>query len=316
MSDIGVVDDMALASRLLDPFLHSRRVGQFLNVESEPDLVELYKEGMSDEQAFGLKMHAEKIRIDQPEFWTRKGLQQWNKNSGSGLWCDGSAGLAFACLTQQPEFRSSLTILEQGDAKRSGHWWIVANLGVSEPTYGGKFGDDSFTIDVWGALASSATGTIRTTCVERPACAFYSCGSLPGANKLKVHLTVHPPYERTDFIFGSEKTKKKKCFITTAVCSFRGQPDDCYELRALRDFRDGYLRLRSSGAADVEEYYRVAERIVDWIDASPSREAIYEEILETIIHPAIQAIENDDPDTAYGLYRERVVDLKDRFGIE
>ena len=55
---------------------------------------------------------------------------------------------------------------------------------------------------------------------------------------------------------------KKGCFITTAACELRGLPDDCHELRVLRRFRDDVLVTSREGRALVEEYYRVAPRLV------------------------------------------------------
>lgn len=37
------------------------------------------------------------------------------------------------------------------------------------------------------------------------------------------------------------RISQKFCYITTAVCETFGKPDDCYELRLLRTYRDGYL---------------------------------------------------------------------------
>ena len=59
---------------------------------------------------------------------------------------------------------------------------------------------------------------------------------------------------------GAEK-KKSGCYITTAVCSIKGLPDDCRELETLRSFRDNVLMQTQRGRALVGRYYEVAPSI-------------------------------------------------------
>lgn len=51
------------------------------------------------------------------------------------------------------------------------------------------------------------------------------------------------------------------CFLTTAACAAVGLPDDCWELRQLRRFRDGWLAARPEGPAQIAAYYRAAPAI-------------------------------------------------------
>ncbi|SDU32268.1 CFI-box-CTERM domain-containing protein [Stappia sp. ES.058] len=51
------------------------------------------------------------------------------------------------------------------------------------------------------------------------------------------------------------------CFLTTACCVHMGRADDCFELRSLRAFRDGWLSARPGGLAAIAEYYRIAPGI-------------------------------------------------------
>lgn len=50
------------------------------------------------------------------------------------------------------------------------------------------------------------------------------------------------------------------CYLTTAVCEWKGLPDDCEELTILRKFRDEFVPKNM-----VEEYYKVAPSIADKI---------------------------------------------------
>ena len=65
------------------------------------------------------------------------------------------------------------------------------------------------------------------------------------------------------------------CYLTSACVDYMGKPDNCEELTALRNFRDGYMKKSAVGARLVEEYYAVAPQIVKAIDKSPERDGYY-----------------------------------------
>ena len=52
------------------------------------------------------------------------------------------------------------------------------------------------------------------------------------------------------------------CFMTTACCDLIGLPDDCWELRTLRRFRDEVMLSTADGRADVARYYQLAPAIL------------------------------------------------------
>ena len=52
------------------------------------------------------------------------------------------------------------------------------------------------------------------------------------------------------------------CFITTACCEVLGLGDDCFELRALRRYRDGVLAKRPGGDEAIAAYYELAPLIL------------------------------------------------------
>jgi hypothetical protein len=54
-----------------------------------------------------------------------------------------------------------------------------------------------------------------------------------------------------------------QCFITAACCTLVGLSDDCFELTALRRFRDRDLAAMPGGAEDIALYYRTAPAILD-----------------------------------------------------
>lgn len=53
-----------------------------------------------------------------------------------------------------------------------------------------------------------------------------------------------------------------QCFVTTACCGMVGLADDCFELTALRRFRDRVLAGLPGGRDDIAAYYRLAPAIL------------------------------------------------------
>jgi hypothetical protein len=53
------------------------------------------------------------------------------------------------------------------------------------------------------------------------------------------------------------------CFITTACCGVVGLDDDCFELAALRRFRDEVMAATEDGRADIVLYYETAPKLLD-----------------------------------------------------
>ena len=54
----------------------------------------------------------------------------------------------------------------------------------------------------------------------------------------------------------------------------------------------------------------------DRIDAHVGSKEIYEWIYRTTIQPAVSAIDRNDLETAYRLYRRMVLDLKVKFNVD
>lgn len=53
------------------------------------------------------------------------------------------------------------------------------------------------------------------------------------------------------------------CFLTTACCEVLGLTDDCFELQALRRYRDQVLASMPGGSEAIAVYYRVAPSILE-----------------------------------------------------
>ncbi len=104
--------------------------------------------------------------------------------------------------------------------------------------------------------------------------------------------------------------KRPFCFITTAVCEFRGEADDCEMLTAFRAFRDGYLRHCPDGEALIAEYYNIAPGIVSRIQFCEDREKVYSELYQNDLLPCYQALQNHDPSQCRALYMRMMYKLQ------
>lgn len=64
------------------------------------------------------------------------------------------------------------------------------------------------------------------------------------------------------------------CFVTTACCEVLGLGDDCFELRALRRYRDDVLAKETGGAEAIARYYTLAPRILAELHATSRQSKI------------------------------------------
>ncbi len=98
----------------------------------------------------------------------------------------------------------------------------------------------------------------------------------------------------------------KRCFLTTACMDARGRSDHCYELTVLRRFRDEYLLSTAAGRALVDEYYRIAPKIVRDIDARPDGNLIWTNLYARLVLQSVAFIEDERYPEAVAHYREVV----------
>ena len=93
------------------------------------------------------------------------------------------------------------------------------------------------------------------------------------------------------------------CFLTSACVQARGLPDDCEELTVLRQYRDGYLRHRPGGAEEIREYYRIAPRIVETVNARENAGEIWNRVYEEMVLPCVRMIRSGAMEDAFRLYK-------------
>ena len=99
------------------------------------------------------------------------------------------------------------------------------------------------------------------------------------------------------------------CFLTSACVTYYGKPDDCVELQTLRCFRDSYLRQTEQGQKLVNEYYEIAPRIVEKIEALTEKDIYYQYIYGVVLE-CVDLITQNDYETAQEKYVEMTRKLK------
>lgn len=148
---------------------------------------------------------------------------------------------------------------------------------------------------------------------------------------LETRLTISDPladsiveawvkrYPKSKIIKGSYEgmvagfKKGKMCFITTAVCSSFGKPDDCYELTRFREFRDTYMAASEEGRKLVEEYYDVAPGIVTCIDMKEDPASAYKSIWKEYLKPCLSDIEAGRQEACEKRYMQMVRNLEKQY---
>lgn len=94
------------------------------------------------------------------------------------------------------------------------------------------------------------------------------------------------------------------CYVTTAICEEYGRPDDCYELTALRGFRDNWLQYQPDGQAIIDRYYCTAPYIVKLIDRQQDRTEIHHHLNDTYLSKCLSYIEDGENEKCKDLYIE------------
>ena len=99
------------------------------------------------------------------------------------------------------------------------------------------------------------------------------------------------------------------CFLTSACVEARGLPDDCEELSLLRQYRDSYLRRRPGGTEEIREYYRIAPRIVEAVNAKENAGEIWDRVYEEMVRPCVRMIRAGAMEDAFRLYKAYTLKL-------
>jgi hypothetical protein len=105
------------------------------------------------------------------------------------------------------------------------------------------------------------------------------------------------------------------CFLTTACCEIVGLNDDCFELRALRRYRDQVLPTLPGGSNAIATYYRLAPSILKRLPQNECGARLLS-IYARFILPSAVAARLGWKHLAYRLYARMMCELAREFAPE
>ncbi len=111
------------------------------------------------------------------------------------------------------------------------------------------------------------------------------------------------------------KGRGQDCFLTTACVEHIGLADNCFELEALRQFRDTRLALMPGGREDIELYYRVAPAIVAHIETSGDAARELARLYTRYVLPSAIAVRCGFDQLGRNIYTRMMRDLAARYQI-
>lgn len=117
-----------------------------------------------------------------------------------------------------------------------------------------------------------------------------------------------------NYLYKSQ-TCEKNCFLTTACVGLIGLPDDCFELTALRRFRDDALAHMAGGAGDIGLYYWHAPEIVARIAGSRNAGAELARLYARYILPSAIASRLGFQRLTRRIYSGMMRELAARYGV-
>jgi TPR repeat protein len=125
---------------------------------------------------------------------------------------------------------------------------------------------------------------------------------------------------RTKSYSRKEKTTSSSsssaCFLTTATCQVMGYEDDCDVLQTFRLYRDRILAQQKGGNDLIANYYNLAPKILEKIDADKQPELVYQHMWNHYIKPAYNLLQNKQYNEAQKLYIELVTLLQNKYGLK
>ena len=103
------------------------------------------------------------------------------------------------------------------------------------------------------------------------------------------------------------------CFISTACVVARGLPDNCLELRTLRNFRDTFVRGLPQGERIVQDYRTTAPRIVTAITARQDSVAVFNDLYTRLVERSVALVQSGKLREAFINYQGIVQELKETY---
>ena len=128
-----------------------------------------------------------------------------------------------------------------------------------------------------------------------------------------IHININ--YEKGTFTINEKSNGEKtstdcSCYLTTACMRNKMSQfsDKCEELLILRWFRDKFVSKE-----DIEHQYEIAPIIVENITRLDNCNELYNGIYENVILLCVKAIENNEYDLAYNIYKNSILNLEEEY---
>lgn len=106
------------------------------------------------------------------------------------------------------------------------------------------------------------------------------------------------------------------CFLTTATCLALGKGDTCEELQLIRYYRDNYLVLDQDGESLIYEYYQMAPKIIEKIEAEANSQLVYITLYNDYIKQVYDYLTRQQYIQAKQLYIQMVKDLYQKYELD
>lgn len=96
------------------------------------------------------------------------------------------------------------------------------------------------------------------------------------------------------------------CWLTTICCGALKLSDNCWELRTLRRFRDQYVRSLPKGENEIQNYYRCAQSVSDYLKLNPRKTLL---AYFSIVLPCAFLAEIGRNRESFARYKKKVLSL-------
>ncbi|MFB0499344.1 hypothetical protein [Mucilaginibacter sp. NFR10] len=110
---------------------------------------------------------------------------------------------------------------------------------------------------------------------------------------------------------GCPTTGKDPCALTRITTTMLGTEAEG-QLNTLRAFRDKILTDKLSGV-EVEKYYTISASLLEAIDKTPNQGAIFKGLYDKYIATSLNAINQNDEETAFALFQEAMQHLAETY---
>ena len=187
----------------------------------------------------------------------------------------------------------------------AGHSIVVAHRDQGSDLHGSEESwGNYFIIDLWYYCLGMRQQAVYEKPIERSA--YYQADIERHRDKLK--LNFYLPGKKKKSRAKVTQQRGRRCLLSTAACNALGLPDDCPELRLLRQFRDGVMADSAEDRRDVDRYYAMAPAALAAIEQRPDAEAVLRRLYWQAVRPAVSAIETGRHDDVRSILRRLLDD--------